>query len=138
MYKILLCSLTLTVCITQVCARSVHEPSNVCDIFENPRKFDGKSVRLDGVIFTDFFEYSGIRYPSCPERLLRFRGARPPLNNNKLEKTLNDARLTPSRKVYATVRGIVRYYPGQVPALVIFVSTFSHIRTSDGYERHRH
>jgi hypothetical protein len=110
--------------------KPLPSPATVCSIFRSPKIFDGRLVNLSGIVFTDYFEYSGIRDSSCSDKLLRFQGSLPlPLGNDRVEDALDKIRSTPSLTVHATVEGVIRYHPNEVPVLVILVSEFSRVRT---------
>jgi hypothetical protein len=131
MFKVLLLSsLFLVGCSPIPTMHAGERRPTVCSIFATPKVFDGQVVTIEGLVDTDFREFSGVRDRGCPGKLLVFRGGPPPpKGNDKIEGELNKVRLNPDLKVHATVRGTVRHNPNQVPSVVVFVDEFSNIST---------
>lgn len=99
-----------------------------CSIILHPDRFDGSVVSVRGYIFTDYRDFSGIVNAGCPQYRLPFgqvstraQGCEP------LDAALGNIVQRPKGRVFATITGTVRYYPGRVPSVVIQTSRCSDV-----------
>ena len=70
-----------------------------CDVIADPAKYADREVTLDGVFFTDWREYSGMKFPACSAKFLPFRFTdRKVEGGEAMEQALTAVRPNPAQR----------------------------------------
>lgn len=101
---------------------------SICSILAAPGDYDGREIAIRGQISTDYFEYSGMRDPGCPQRVISL-GPQNIVESGlqELEARLGEIRNQPDAHVEVTAIGVLDWRPGQVPVLVIMATRYTDI-----------